>query len=225
MSDDFDPLADLLGSTKPEPAPVSPRRARMQRRAASPPAADNFDPMTLEHAMKGWSATQFSKVLGMDLSEVKRRLADVVPMSGAKNSAKYNIKIAMPHLVNPIMDVEEYIQNMDPKDMPTQMTEAFWRGEEKRLKTMTLASQLWPTATVIEGYASIFKIIRDQINLWLDTVDESEQMTDKQRKTLAQLIASLNKLIVEDLEEFAEKHTTRSQLQFLQERLDAIESD
>jgi hypothetical protein len=175
--------------------------------------------------MKGWSATQISKVLRMDLAQVKRRLAHVTPMSGAKNAAKYDIKTAMPHLVDPVVSVEEYIKGMDPKNLPVQMTEGFWRGEEKRLKTLALAAQLWPTPTVLEGYATIFKIVRDQMALWLDTMDESDAMSDKQRQTAAQLITALQEEIMKELRVFTENNATRSELAFLEGRLDAIQPD
>ena len=219
-------LDDLLGVPDPDQTVTSPRRAARLARAQAALAGETaFDPMTLEHSFKGWSATQFSKVLRMDLAEVKRRLAGVTPMSGAKNAAKYDIKTAMPHLVNPVVNVEDYIKNMDPKHLPTQMTEAFWRGEEKRLKTLELAGQLWATDKVLAGYAIIFKNLRDQMNLWLDTIDESDQMTDIQRRTAAQLITALQEEIMKDLRKYASENTTRSELSFLEDRLNAIRTD
>ena len=153
----------------------------------------------------------------MDLADVKRRLAHVAPMHGAKSQAHYDMKTALPHLVDPAMDVEEYIQNMDSKMLPPKLQEAFWRGQQVRLKTMREAKELWETTQVVEVFGILFKTIRDQTNLWVDTLDEADELTDKHRKAVAQLIDSLNKEILTSVSLFAKENATPSQISYLED--------
>lgn len=171
----------------------------------------------LETVMKGVSATWLAKALRMDLAQVKRRLASVTPMTGAKTQAHYDLKTAMPHLVDPVQDVEEYISNMDPKDLPTKLQEAFWRGQRVRLTALEEAGQLWDTAKVIELFGIMFKTLRDQTNLWLDTLDESSTLTDRQREIFGELINAMNKDILNAVKEYTDQHATRSQLQWIED--------
>jgi uncharacterized protein YerC len=111
---------------------------------------------------------------------------------------------------------------MDPKSLPTQLTSAFWTAEKTRLQTLEMAGQLWNTNTVLTGYAHVFRILRDDTNLWVDTLDEVEEMTDKQRAVVAQLVDGLLSNIHKSLAEFTEENATRSELQFLEERLEEV---
>ena len=210
---------EMLGQDPPAPTRAERRAAR--RRAAALPAktqtAGKDDELRLEHVMKGVSATWLAKMMRMDLAEVKRRLSVVTPMSGAKNQAKYDLKTAMPHLVDPITDIEDYLKNLDPKNLPPKLSAAFWSGMKVRLQTMEQAKQLWPTATVIETFGEVFKIIRSQTSLWADTVDENHSLSEDQRRMLLIMVDSLAKDILDAVKKFAEENATRSEVKWLEE--------
>jgi len=217
VDDELDAM--LGGAIAPEPAPLT--RAERRRARAEQALVDNEKPeLRLEHVMKGVSATWLAKMMRMDLAEVKRRLSVVTPMSGAKNQAKYDLKTAMPHLVDPITDIEEYLKNLDPKDLPPKLSAAFWQGLKVRLQTMEQANQLWPTATVIEAFGEVFKIIRAQTALWVDTIEENKGITDEQRELLNTLIDALSQDILRGMQKFAKERATRSEVVWLEEYAD-----
>lgn len=166
--------------------------------------------------MKGVSSTWLAKVLRMDLAQVKRRLSVVTPMSGAKNQAKYDLKTALPHLVDPVLSIEEYLRHMDPKDLPPKLSAHFWQGQKVRLQAMEAAGQLWSTAQVIEVFGMVFKTLRAQTSLWVDTLEENTEITDEQRTTLGILIDNMNKEILDEMKQFAKENATRSQLEWLE---------
>ena len=211
---------EMLGGPAPDPNTRAGRR-EARRRAAALPAKTNSagsdDELRLEHVMKGVSATWLAKMMRMDLAEVKRRLSVVTPMSGAKNQAKYDLKTVMPHLVDPITDIEDYLKNLDPKNLPPKLSAAFWAGMKTRLQTMEQAKQLWPTSTVVEAFGEVFKILRSQTSLWADTVDENHSLSEDQRRMLLIMVDSLAGDILGAMKQFAETNATRSEVQWLEE--------
>jgi len=225
MVDDFEDLlgdeADLGETNDAAEAfdsRVEARRARREARRQEREEAGEVD-TRLEQVVKGVSATWLSKALRMDLAQVKQRLSSVTPMHGAKNQAHYDMKVAMPHLVDPIVDVEEYIRTMDKKNLPPSMTEAFWRGMKTRLDALEKAKQLWPTIKVVEGFGIVFKLLRGQTNLWVDTLDEQEEMSDAQRELILTLIDALYEDIYNALHDFTKEHATRTELEWLEDYL------
>lgn len=225
MVDDFeDLLGDAADLGEPDEAAeafdarVEARRARREERKQAREDAGDYD-TRLEQVVKGVSATWLSKALRMDLATVKQRLSAVTPMHGAKNQAHYDMKVAMPHLVDPIVDVEEYIRTMDKKNLPPSMTEAFWRGQKVRLEALEKAGQLWSTTRVVEGFGLVFKLLRGQTTLWVDTLDEQEEMSDDQRQLILTLIDALYGDIYSALKDFTEEHATRTELEWLEEYL------
>lgn len=185
-------------------------------------AADGQPDLRTEQILKGVTATWFARVLGMDVNTVKARLKSVTPMGNSYRQAVYDLRTALPHLVDPVTDIESYLRSMDPKLLPTQLTPAFWQAEKARLATMEMAKRLWPTDTVLTGYAAIFRILRDDTKLWLDTIDESTPLTDQQRTTFGQLIDGLLDNIYKALHEHAEKNASYSEIEYLEARLDEV---
>lgn len=166
----------------------------------------------------GWLST----ALGMAEDKVRQKLR-VVPHIGAANGARvYNFRQVLPHLVDPIMDVEEYIRKMDPKNLPVGLTTEFWRAEKMRLQTLEMAQELWPTKTVLKGYAEIFKILRDESALWLDGLDDVKEMTDEQRRAVGRMIDAMHQNVHRTLVEFTRENATRSEIEYVEERLAAV---
>lgn len=234
-----DPLDDLLGPTGDDPdvIAVEPKRGRGRPRndgqpvnskkiegVHGPETLDGLD-LRSEQIAKGVTATWLARVMRMDVADVKARLAYVTPMTTGNRQAAYDIKTAMGHLVDPVSDIETFIRNMDPKSLPTQLTAPFWQAEKTRLQTLEMASKLWDTDTVLAGYATIFRVLRDDTNLWVDTLDEVDEMTDKQRAVVTQLVDGLLANIYRSLTEFTAENATRSELQFIEERLEEVRQE
>lgn len=193
-------------------------------RAGNEAPSDDAD-LRSDSVRQGVTVTWLANILRMDAANVRRRLAPVTPMvaAGSRGSQSiYDVKTAMPHLVDPIFDAEELLRKMDPKDLPVQLTTDFWRAEKTRLQTLEMAKDLWSTATVVEGYAAIFKILRDDTGLWLDTLDEVKELDDAQRRAISQLVEGLLANIRQSLMEHTEANATRSELQYLETRLIAV---
>lgn len=226
MTDELDEemdalMADLVADETRRPTrnrrQVSAREKRRKAlRAQLKEPVEELD-TRLETVVKGVSVTWLAKALRMDLADVKRRLASVAPMHGAKTQAHYDLKTAVPHLVDPVQDVEQYIRNMDSKMLPPRLQEGFWKGQQVRLRTMRESKELWDTGQVVEVFGIVFKKIRDQTNLWLDTLDDVEHMTEKQRHATEQLVHALNKDILASVTEYTQQHATPSQLAYLEE--------
>ena len=238
-------LHDLTGdgvvSVKPKRPRGRPRKDKKPPRAKKPegvrildaamptePYADTDGAggpdLRTEQILKGVTATWFARVLRMDVNSVKARLRHVTPMGNSFRQAVYDLKTALPHLVDPVTDIETFLRNMDPKMMPIQLTSSFWQAEKARMVTMEMASRLWPTEVVLTGYAHIFRILRNDTRLWLDTLDEATPLTDKQRETFGQLIDGMMDSIYLKLQEHTKENATRPELEYLEARLEEVKA-
>lgn len=243
-----DPLDDLLGGPPkddPDVIPVQQKRKRgrprkdgtephstkvegvhdsrtVDTRPSEPVDGLGGPDLRSEQIMKGVTATWLARVMRMDVNDVKVRLAHVTPMTTGNRQAAYDIKTAMGHLVDPVSDIETFIRNMDPKSLPTQLTAAFWTAEKTRFQTLEMAGRLWDTEKVLGGYAQIFRVLRDDTSLWVDTLDEVDEMTDKQRAVVTQLVDGLLSNIYKSLTEFTAENATRSELEFIEDRLEEV---
>ena len=207
------------GRPRSDGSPAQPRKPEGVK-IVSGTVEDSGQPdLRTEQILKGVTATWFARVLNMDVNTVKARLKSVTPMGNSYRQAVYDLRTALPHLVDPVTDIETYLRNMDPKLLPTQLTPAFWQAEKARLATMTMAKKLWPTDTVLVGYAQIFRILRDDTKLWLDTLDEATPLSDQQRAVFGQMIDGMLDSIYKSLREHVEENGTHSEIEYLEARL------
>lgn len=141
-----------------------------------------------------------ASVFGMATRTVKKRLAGLQPMKRHRNGVLYDLRLAAAHLVDPLIDVDKFVKTLRPEDLPPKLTKDYWDAMLKRRKYELLAGELWVTADVLEVFGDAFKHIKDSTQLWINTIERTSEMTEKQRKTLVtladQLLADIHAKLV-----------------------------
>lgn len=182
-------IEDLLGQPKTSRSQYFAKVAEKKGQIALP------DSDTLGGVTVFWLAKQF----GMEVSTVRKRLADC-PWVGKKTSGYlYSLKVAAPYLVKPRIDIKAYLDQMKPGDLPQQLQPAYWEANLKRQKFELSMGQLWETADVMDVFAEVFKAVKFSVQLWPDTLERESGLSDEDRKTLVILADALQDQIYQSI--------------------------
>lgn len=203
---------DLMGGEeKPDPhaalknlPPVEPRE--VTRKDA------NEGSLRMTGAMQGVTVYWLSQVFGLTPETVRKRLADVTPESVSGKSNRYRVKDAAEVLVDPKIDIESYMKRMRPGDLPSSLQKEIWDARLKRQKWEAMAGDLWHTNDVMEVLSDVFSIIKSTIQLWPDTVERTEGLTDEQRELLVVMGDTLQDEVYQGIKKMAENKSTKSVL-------------
>ena len=154
--------------------------------------------------------SQIAQLFGTDAKTLPQRMKGIVP-AGRRNGYKvYNIAEAASRLVKPGYEIEEYIRQMSPQELPPLLNKEFWNGQRARTAFEKEMGNLWPTEDVIALFAVLENGIRQTMLLITDDVDREEGLTDRQRKVFRRITDSSITLFKEKLTEaFQEYHANR----------------
>lgn len=180
-------------------------------------ASTRFDLRTLAaHTVAaGVSIAWLQQAFRMGRIAVEKALAvgNCRPISSTRSGgALYDLPEAAACLVVPKTDLRAYLKTIKPSDLPEHMQEGFWNAKLKEQKFRELAGDLWPTESVLEVFATTFKAIKEQTQLWPDTLESAVNLTQIQHKALTFAIDQLLDDIRASLVKSAKTKRTASQL-------------
>jgi hypothetical protein len=150
-------------------------------------AEERRDREELSALFNGCSISMLGQIFGLDNREVAKRIVDLQASGERDGHPIYNLAAAARYLVDPIINIEEYILTLKPSDLPVALQKAYWEGQNSRLKWEENAKQLWRTEKVRDVFVDLFKVVRGTVVMFEDSVESTVGLTDAQRKTLRQL--------------------------------------
>lgn len=157
-----------------------------------------------EEIFDGMSIGRLSQVFRMDRRKVQEKLLGCRTHGQRNGYDVYLLAEAARYLVDPVVDIEEYVKKLKPSDLPASLSDQFWSSQNKRLKFLADSGQLWRTTKVLEVLTTAFRTLRQSILLFADTVENRHGLTDDQRKSLEQmsdgLIEELRRALVDQFE-------------------------
>jgi len=218
---DDDIEAILGGAAKPKPhGGLQPAPSRAQKRAAlaikqqadlkaSTSRDGNLSSVSIKN---GVTVNWLAAVFGKTTEWVRNKLVDCPPMSQHGKSFRYDIKVAAQYLVTPKMDIGTYLRDLKATDLPASLQKEIWDARLKRQKWEALAGDLWHTQDVMAVLSSTFAIIKSTVQLWPDTVERQEGLTDAQRDLLVRLGDTLQDEIYQGLVDAARERSTKPSL-------------
>lgn len=155
----------------------------------------------------GANITQLSQIFNVPEQQIRAKLADndVKPDGVRRGVPIWKIKNAAPYIVKPMGNMQEYLQNASPNDLPPKLTKEFWAGMRAKQEYEVRAGQLWHTTEVIKKVSALMKLVKQSAQLFSDSVERTTELTDRQKKILEQLKdAMLNDLHKKVLENFSQ---------------------
>lgn len=159
----------------------------------------------------GGSLTAIADMFDRDVNVVKRIIAQrhVSPNVTPDGRELYAIRDVAPYLidVSEVVDLAELIKNTSLKKLPPELTKNFWDAANARKKHLEDNGELWRTDAVMEVLMDVFKVIRQSVNQFIDTVADRTEITDKQRRMIVEmgdgLLASAREKLIEHFELYA----------------------
>lgn len=154
------------------------------------------------------SASTLATIFGSSTERVRERIGHLTPVAEYKGSPLYRIRDAAPYLVRPAgIDLEEIVRGLKPSQLPTGLQKDFWAAQISRQKFEAEAGQLWHTEKVREAIGDIFKVIRQRVMMFSDTVDRQSGLTAAQRKLILELsdglLDEMHTAILEHFKDFS----------------------
>ena len=137
----------------------------------------------------GITIQDLSAMTGLPMGDVESQLIAVKPMRGIQTRARvYDLYTAMEALrgAGDAADIalEETIKRMKPNQLPPSLSTEFWKGQKARLEYMEEVEQLWRQERVQLAIATVLKVIRQQMTLLADNVDQQATLTIRQREII-----------------------------------------
>lgn len=201
---------------EPKRGPGRPRKDPLKAVAPRPDLlggdheADRNDrEISIRANVAGVSIDWLSHIFRMDRRGVQKRLAACpVLRRGSGDIPLFDIAQAASYLTKPKIDVGEWVKSLRPADLPPFLQNEFWDAQNKRQKWEENAGDLWRTEKVVEVFADVFKLIKETMQLWTDSIERKEGMTGEQRKLLSQMIDGLQDELYKKLVDFSKLQKT-----------------
>lgn len=141
----------------------------------------------------GATLSQLCELFHMDFRTLTRRLrrSDVKPCGKRNSYDIYQVHEVAPWVLPPKMDIEEYIKNMNPQDLPKMLTKEYWAGLSSRQNYLRKEGELWSTDEIQTAFAEIVQVLTMNARVIEDEVDRKAELTPRQRQIVKESIDSL----------------------------------
>lgn len=167
----------------------------------------------------GGTVSTIGTIFAVDAETVRRAVSkNRIPcIVNAEGHELYSIRDCAPFLVDisKVVDVEAILKNTSLKKLPPELTKNYWDAYNARKKALEDDNRLWRTEAVMEVFLDAFKVIRQSVNQFVDTISDRTETTEKQRKMIVEmcdgLMASTREKLIGHFELYAPNHPERYQ--------------
>jgi hypothetical protein len=158
-----------------------------------------------EEFFDGMTVPRLAQLFRLDRRTVSEKLRPLRPTGERRGAPTYHVVDAAPYLVEPIIDIEEYLKNIGPGDLPAALQAQYWNAQNGKLKYKEQAGDLWRTQQVLEVFTGAFRSLSQSLRLLADRVEAQTGLTPEQRAIIEKEISdkalnTLRKRLVDDFE-------------------------
>jgi len=166
--------------------------------------------MDIDNVMKGVTIGWLAQAFHFNHTQVKMKLRDCPPLYRKKEGFIYDIRVAVPYLIKPVFNIEEYIKNARIEDLPLRLQTEFWAASNKRREYEQAAGQLWRSEDVFEILGEVFQMMKNTLQLWASDLEREHGLTETQRKLLQGKVDALQDQLYQKLVTMAANPRTKS---------------
>jgi hypothetical protein len=188
--------------TTPQLDDYVPRRGR-------PPA--NKDEVTSMLLATGEATmAQIAQLFNTDAKTLPKRMRGIVPKGTRRGYKVYDIAEAAGMIVRPGYEIEDFIRQMSPQELPPLLSKEFWNGQNARINYEKNMGHLWSTEDVVAAFGEILNIVRMTVLLVADDVEREAGLTEAQRLIIRRIMDAMISTMRANIEEkFKEYHANR----------------
>lgn len=211
-------LDEMLGE---EPSsPDNSVEARLERSLKDNITAGDLDAQVL---IRPVSAAVLAKIFRMSPNTVahRLRLCDVEQWDKRKTGAvpKYDFRKACAYLVDPKVDIEEWFRSRRTQDMPTHLSDQFWKAMQTKQRVLKEAGDLWHTEDVLEVFGEVFIRVKESSQIWIEALPGKDALTTEQYEAIQECVAELLREMHQKLIDLPREKQTKSAAIKIQEDL------
>ena len=166
----------------------------------------------VENVSQGVSVLWLAQVFSMSVETVRQRLAQCPIKSTKGRGSVYDLKTAAGYLIEPAIDIEQYLKTLKVDDLPVRLRREYWDTLLKQQKFEEVAGHLWRTEDVLEALMAVFGTVKSTVQLWPDTVHRQAGLREDQWDALMALGDGLLEEIYQELLETIRGRSTPSVL-------------
>lgn len=176
----------MPGKYVPKQAKEDDTRARRGR----PPHEKNLDQAEIIETGSA-TMTQLAHMFQTDTKTMPKRIRGIQSTGKNRRGHKvYSIREVASRIVRPGYEIEEYIRQMSPQELPPLLSKEYWNGQNARVKFEETMGNLWPTEKVIEAFSAGLAALRMTILLIQDTVERERSLNEEQREIVQRVMDS-----------------------------------
>lgn len=158
-----------------------------------------------EEFFSGMTVPRLAQLFRLDRRTVTEKLRAVRPTGERRGAPTYHVVDAAPYLVEPIIDIAEYLKNAGPGDLPAALQAQYWNAQNGRLKYLEQSKDLWRTPQVLEVLTTVFRSLSQSLRLLADRVEAQVGITVEQREVIEKEVSDkavnmLRQRLVSDFE-------------------------
>lgn len=142
-----------------------------------------------EEFFSGMTVPRLAQLFRLDRRTVTEKLRAVRPTGERRGAPTYHVVDAAPYLVEPIIDIAEYLKNAGPGDLPAPLQAQYWNAQNGRLKYLEQSKDLWRTSQVLEVLTTVFRSLSQSLRLLADRVEAQVGITVAQREVIEKEIS------------------------------------
>lgn len=193
----------------------APRKRGRQREEPPAPVPEedeslySFEAGNANGLLNGVSVATLCRLFRVRKAAAERRLRDCPPIRrGATGTPYYDIAEAARYLVDPVINLEEYLNDLTIEALPIKFQDAYWKAQERKDKVMALRGQLWHDDAIHDMLASTFTILKNVVKLWPDSAQKMFKLNDDDRKKAMDMADALLNEVYDKLSKFADEDRT-----------------
>lgn len=160
-----------------------------------------------EEFFHGMTVPRLAQLFRLDRRTVSEKLRPLRPTGDRRGAPTYHVVDAAPYLVEPIVDIAAYLQNIGPGDLPPPLQAQYWNAQNSMLKFKENSGDLWRTSQVLEVFTGVFRSLTQSLRLLADRVEAQTGITVEQRAIIEKEVSDkaldmIRKRLVDDFETY-----------------------
>lgn len=121
----------------------------------------------------------------------------------------YDFREAAAHLLPPRGKMlVQRLRTMKPSELPPQLALAVQKAKNEELTFKQRAGELWHTEAVLDVLGEVFLLMKNTMQLWVETLNDKGDLTKEQYEALTEMVYGLQTEMHEKLVEFSNKRAT-----------------
>lgn len=196
--------------------PVTPRNRQVDFSLLPPPKNPNeeyvdLSAKTVHLTKQGVSVRWLAQMFAMTDHYVKSRLKDLRPVGiGSHGNPIYSLPEAAPYLVQPKVNVREFLKGLKDEDLPDDLRLKLWNARRARNRVLEEEGELWHSSVVLEKFGEVLLAIREKLQLIPEKVERMTGITPEQYKLIRAIVDGVQDDMHKTILEMAEKDKTPS---------------